>query len=387
MYLKRLINIDFTSLDRSILILGPRQTGKSSFLRHQGPERAVLFNLLNTKIRQTLEKEPWILREQILALYPLPEFVVIDEIQLVPELLNEVHLLIEETRIRFLLTGSSARKLRRTGTNLLGGRADEYHLHPFSAMEIGIEQFDLLKALRYGLIPSVYFAKSPKRVLQAYASQYLEQEIRLEGLVRSLPAFSRFLEVAALRSGTQLNYESIAKDSAVPRTTVHEYFTILYDTFLAFPLEPWIRSTKRKPAKSNKMYFFDIGVARYLAGLPLVEFKSKDIGDAMEHWIMHEIKTYLDAHASDVDLNYWRTTTGIEVDFVLDNHVAIEVKAKHKIQDDDCKGLLAIAEEGITQLYIVCLEAQARKHGKILIVPWQDFLRKLWSGEIVALSS
>ncbi|MCX6109893.1 MAG: AAA family ATPase [Proteobacteria bacterium] len=383
MYLKRLLNIDFQSLDRSLFIMGPRQTGKSSFLRHQGPNQAVSFNLLDTKLRQQLEKSPWILREQVLALQPLPQFVVIDEIQLIPELLNEVHLLIEETGIRFVLTGSSARKLRRTGTNLLGGRADEYHFHPFSAMEVGIAAFDLLKALRYGLLPSVYVAKSPKRVLQAYASQYLEQEIRLEGLVRSLPAFSRFLEVAALRSGTQLNYESIAKDSGVPRTTVHEYFTILYDTFLAFPVEPWTRSTKRKPVKSNKMYFFDVGVARYLAGLPLVEFKSKDIGDAMEHWIMHEIKTWIDANALDIDLHYWRTTTGVEVDFIVDNSVAIEVKAKGEIRSDDCKGLLAISEEGIDHLYVVCLEEKARKHGKVLILPWQDFLKRLWAGEII----
>ncbi|MCX6131307.1 MAG: AAA family ATPase [Proteobacteria bacterium] len=383
MYLKRLINIDLSSLERSVFILGPRQTGKSSFLRHQGPDKALQFNLLNTKLRQELEIKPWLLREQILALKSQPKFVVIDEIQLIPELLNEVHLLIEESGICFLLTGSSARKLRRTGTNLLGGRADRYHFHPFSAMEIGVEEFDLLKALRYGLIPSVYFAKSPKRVLQAYASQYLEQEIRLEGLVRSLPAFSRFLEVAALRSGTQLKYESIAQDSGVPRTTVHEYFSILYDTFLAFPLEPWTQSTKRKPAKSNKMYFFDLGVARYLAGLPLVEFKSKDIGDAMEHWIMHEIKTWIDSNALDIDLHYWRTTTGIEVDFVLGNQVAIEVKAKNQVHDDDCKGLLAISEEGIDALYLVCLESKARKHGKILILPWQDFLKKLWAAEII----
>jgi predicted AAA+ superfamily ATPase len=382
MYLKRLINIDFTSLDRSVFILGPRQTGKSTFLRHQGPEQAITYNLLNTKLRQQLEKAPWILREQILALDSLPEFVVIDEIQLIPELLNEVHLLIEETTIRFLLTGSSSRKLRRTGTNLLGGRADEYHFHPFSAMEIGIDEFDLLKALRYGLIPTVYFAKSPKRVLQSYASQYLEQEIRIEGLVRSLPAFSRFLEVAALRSGTQIKYESIAQDSGVPRTTVYEYFNILYDTYLAFSLAPWTRSAKRKPAKASKFYFFDIGVARYLAGLPLVEFKSKDIGDAMEHWIMHELKTWIDANALDMPLHYWRTTTGIEVDFVLGNRVAIEVKAKSQIHDQDCKGLLAIEEEGISLLYLVCLETKARKHGHILILPWQDFLKKLWAGEI-----
>lgn len=383
MYLKRLINIDFDDLERSILILGPRQTGKSSYLRHQGPEKALTYNLLNTKLRQHLQKQPWILREQILALDVLPPIVVIDEIQLVPELLNEVHLLIEENGLKFILTGSSARKLRRTGTNLLGGRADEYHFHPFSALEIGIEQFDLLRALRYGLIPSVYIAKTPRRVLQSYASQYLEQEIRLEGLVRSLPAFSRFLEVAALRSGTQVNYESIARDCGVPRTTVHEYYSILYDTFLAVAVEPWIRSSKRKPAKANKIYFFDIGVARYLAGLPLVEFKSTDIGEAMEHWIMHEIKTWIDANALEIPFNYWRTTTGIEVDFVLDNRVAIEVKAKSQIHHDDCKGLLAIAEEGIKSLYLVCLETTARQHGPVLILPWQDFLKKLWKGEII----
>lgn len=372
-------------MDRSIFILGPRQTGKSSFIRQQGVLDALHYNLLDTKLRQQLEKEPWIFREQIQALDTKPKYVVIDEIQLVPELLNEIHLLIEETDIRFIMTGSSARKLRRSGVNLLGGRADEYHFHAFSAMEIGIENFDLIRALNYGLIPSVYLAKSPKRVLQAYTSQYLEQEIRLEGLVRSLPAFSRFLEVVARRSGTQLKYESISQDSGVPRTTVHEYFTILYDTFLAFPLEPWTKSSKRKPVKTNKMYFFDLGVARYLAGFGPVELKSKDIGDSMEHWIMHELKTWRDYNAYDADLNYWRTSTGIEVDFVIDNRVAVEVKAKSQIREDDCKGLQAIAEEGIEELYLVCLEEKARKHGNILILPWRDFIEKLWSGKLIRI--
>jgi len=176
----------------------------------------------------------------------------------------------------------------------------------------------------------------------------------------------------------------MAQDSGVPRTTVHEYFSILYDTFLAFPLEPWTQSSKRKPVKTNKMYFFDVGVARSVAGLPLVEPKSRDFGDAMEHWLMHEIKSYLDYHDADIELNYWRTSTGFEVDFVIGNRVAVEVKAKNRIGDDDCKGLLAIAEEGIDDLYLVSLESMARRHGKILILPWQDFLTKLWAGMIIS---
>ena len=383
MYIKRLVNLDIDHLDRSIFIFGPRQTGKSAFLRHQGPRDAYQVNLLDTKVRREFEARPWLLRERLKVLVPVPSLVVIDEIQLVPELLNEVHLLIEESGITFILTGSSARKLRHAGVNLLGGRADELYFHPLSAMEIGLEQFDLDRACKFGLLPPAYFSKTPQRFLKAYGSQYLEQEIRLEGLVRSLPAFSRFLETAALRSGSQLNLESIAQDSGVARSTVAEYLRILYDTFIAVEIEPWGKSSKRKPVKTSKMYFFDFGVARYMAGLPAVEPKTKDYGEALEHLVLHELKTWLDFHLDDRQITFWRTITGIEVDFVIDSSTGIEVKAKQHISDQDLKGLRALSEEGVTKLYLISLESESRTHQGIEILTFKDFVVKLWKGQVL----
>ena len=280
------------------------------------------------------------------------------------------------------MTGSSARKLRRGGINLLGGRADEKRFHPLSAYEIGISDFDLLRALHYGLLPSVYLSRSPGKILGSYVTHYLEQEIRQEGLVRSLPAFSRFLEIAALRSGTIMNMESIAKDAGIPRTTLYEYFSILFDTLLAFELEPWTRSTKRKPAKASKFYFFDVGVARKIAGFPVLNRRSLDLGNAFEHWILHEIKTWSDYNDMNADIRFWRTTTDIEVDFVINESVAIEVKATEKIVRDDLKGLKEIAKEGVAGLYMVCLEPFERIHEGITILPWQKFIENLWRGEL-----
>jgi len=304
---------------------------------------------------------------------------VIDEIQRLPELLNEVHRLIEERGVRFLLTGSSARKLRRGGINLLGGRARTRYLHPLTSKELK-QHFDLFLAIERGLIPSIYFSDDPGADLQAYAGSYLQQEIVAEGATRNVPAFSRFLRVAALCNGTIVNFTNVANDAQVARTTVYEYFEILKDTLVLYELPAWRKSKKRKPLASSKYYFFDVGV---VAVLQQREFRmgTPEFGEAFETYLMHELISYRD-YISKEPLSYWRSTSGFEVDFIIADHTAIEVKAKENLSPNDIKSLRMLAEEKRMKRYIcVSLEPRKRKVGNVIILPYRDFLDSLWSGE------
>ncbi|OGT21786.1 MAG: hypothetical protein A2V90_08005 [Gammaproteobacteria bacterium RBG_16_57_12] len=306
-------------------------------------------------------------------------FVVIDEIQRLPLLLNEVHRLIESQGIRFLLTGSSARKLRTGGMNLLGGRARTKYLHPLTRRELG-RSFDLHKAIERGLLPSIYFSDDPRADLEAYAGSYLQQEIIAEGLTRNVPAFSRFLKVAALCNGTIVNFTNIASDAQVPRTTVYEYFDILKDTLVLHELPAWRRSVKRKPLASSKYYFFDVGIAGQLQGRQ-VRPGTPEFGGAFETYMMHELRSYCD-YLSGEPLSYWKSTTGFEVDFILGDHTAIEVKAKDNVAPQDLKSLRALKEEGALKHFVcVCLEARARKVEGIHVLPYEEFLEGIWNGE------
>jgi predicted AAA+ superfamily ATPase len=268
--------------------------------------------------------------------------VVIDEVQRLPVLLDEVHLLIEEHGFRFVLTGSSARALKRKGANLLGGRARIAHLHPFVTCEIG-ETFDLLRALNHGLLPPIYLGDEPDADLADYAGTYLREEVAAEGLSRNIPGFSRFLEVAALCNGQQINFTTLASDAQVKRTTVVDWYEVLKDTLLVHELPAWTGSRKRKAMSTAKFYFFDVGVARYLAGRGSVTERGKDFGDSFEHLVHLELKAACDyrLHSS---LEYWRSTSGFEVDFLLDGKIAIEVKAKESVSAQDLKGLRALRE-------------------------------------------
>jgi predicted AAA+ superfamily ATPase len=311
-------------------------------------------------------------------LAPEDRLVVIDEIQRLPIILNEVHRLIEERGIRFLLTGSSARKLRRGGVNLLGGRARTKYLHPLTSRELG-ERFDLLRAAQRGLIPSIYFSEDHHADLEAYAGSYLQQEIVAEGATRNVPAFSRFLRVAALCNGTMVNFTNVASDAQVPRTTVYEYFEILKDTLVLHELSAWRRSKKRKPLVSSKYYFFDIGVTAVLQGR---EFRpgTPEFGEAFETLLFHELRCYID-YISSEQLGYWRSTSGFEVDFVLGDHTAIEVKAKKNVSASDLKSLRALAEEKKLKRYLcVSLEPRPRTLDGVSVLPYQKFLNDLWSG-------
>jgi predicted AAA+ superfamily ATPase len=374
-YVRRALDLGALVAKKSHFLLGPRQTGKTTLLRHTLPEARV-YDLLDASLYLALSHRPSRLAEE---LGPKDKVVVIDEIQRLPELLNEVHRLIEERGVRFLLTGSSARKLRRGGVNLLGGRARTTHLHPLTCRELGA-QFDLHRALAYGLLPSIYFSDNPRADLQAYTGSYLQQEILAEGMTRNLPAFSRFLRVAALCNGTIVNFTNVANDAQVARTTIYEYFGILQDTLLLQELPAWRKTLKRKPLVSSKYYFFDVGVATALQGRE-ARPGTPEFGASFETYLMHELMSYRD-YQSGEPLSYWRSTSGFEVDFILGDHTAIEVKARENITPQDLKSLRALAEEKNLKRYLcVSLEPRRRQVEGVVILPYRQFLEALWDGE------
>jgi predicted AAA+ superfamily ATPase len=306
--------------------------------------------------------------------------VVIDEVQRLPEILNEVHRLIEERGTRFLLTGSSARKLRRGGVNLLGGRARTRRLHPLTRRELG-SGFDLARAVSRGLLPSVYFSDDPGADLEAYAGTYLQQEIVAEGATRNVPAFSRFLRVAAACNATVVNFTAVASDAQVPRTTVYEYFDILRDTLLLHEVPAWTRSSTRKPLVSPKYYFFDVGVVSWLQGR-LVRPRTPEFGSAFETYLLHELVCHRD-YAGGAPVSHWRSASGYEVDFVLGDHTAIEVKAKENVAPRELRALVALAEERTLKRAIcVSLDRRPRRIGGVEILPLGEFLDALWAGDL-----
>ena len=374
-YIQRILDLPALLEKRSHFLLGPRQTGKTFLIRHTLPGVRV-YDLLDTSIYLALSHSPGRIAQEIT---PQDRVVVIDEIQRLPDLLNEVHRLIEERGVHFLLTGSSARKLRRRGVNLLGGRARTKYLHPLTYRELG-GQFDLSRAVERGLLPSVYFSDDPHADLQAYAGSYLQQEIVAEGATRNVPAFSRFLKVAALCNGSIINFTKVANDAQVARTTVYEYFEILKDTLVLYELPAWRKSKKRKPLASSKYYLFDVGVVSALQGR---EFRpgTPEFGEAFETYLMHELVSYSDYLSGD-GLSYWRSTSGFEVDFIIGDHTAVEVKAKENLSPHDVKPLLMLAEEKKLKRYLcVSLEPRIRRFDALTILPWREFLEALWSGE------
>lgn len=360
---------------RSHFLLGPRQTGKTSLLRAALPE-ARYYDLLDSSMFLALSQHPGQLAEE---LGPRDRVVVIDEIQRLPGLLNEVHRLIETRGTRFLLTGSSARKLRRGGVNLLGGRARVKRLHPLTSHELG-GRFELSRALAHGLIPSIYFSDDPRADLHAYAGVYLQQEVIAEGATRNAPAFSRFLRVAALANASVVNFTNLASDAQVPRTTVYEYYEILKDTLVVHELPPWRRRGTRKPIVSSKYYFFDAGVAGALQGRT-VQRGTPEFGEAFETLLHHELLSHAD-YVSGEPISFWRTTSGYEVDFIVGDHTAVEAKGKTHVGPHDLRALSALGDEArFKRRLCVCLEPRRRTVDGIDILPLASFLDALWRGE------
>ncbi|QIV95696.1 putative AAA+ superfamily ATPase [Allofrancisella inopinata] len=381
MYYSRAINLVELLAKKSFFLFGPRATGKSSLIRNTFPKETLIINLLRSELYLELSAKPHHL-EHMIAAYSYPDVVVIDEIQKIPMLLNEAHRLIEEKGIRFLLTGSSARTLRRKHQNLLAGRARQAELFPLTSFEI--TDFNLERYLRYGGLPAIYLSDEPEEDLDAYIGTYLKEEIQIEASVRNIPGFSRFLQTAALTSGQMLNFTNIGSDVGLPPSTVREYYHILEDTFVGFLLPAYTKTIKRKAISTAKFYFFDTGVRNALIGLKSIPKQSEIYGQLFEHFIIIELRTYLSYRRLNKVLSYWRSKHGQEVDCIIGDEIALEIKATDAIKDKHYKGLLVFAEEGLCQRYIIVSHDPVRRKFKnIETIFWRDFLNELWHGEIL----
>ena len=379
-YLKRTLDLKPLLQKKSFFLLGPRATGKTRLIAQQFKDQATVVNLLRSDVFLRLSSEPWAL-ESIVAASD-NRLIVIDEIQKIPALLDEVHRLIEEHGWTFLLTGSSARKLKKQQVNLLAGRAWEANLFPLCSAEI--PDFNLQRYLRYGGLPSVYLSEFPAEELIAYVDTYLREEIQTEALTRKIQAFSRFLQISALTSGRLLNFSSLSNDTAIPASTIREYYQILQDTLLGFLLPAWTKSRKRKAISTAKFYYFDIGVKNQLAGIHALEPKSDLYGQAFEHFIAMELRAYISYQRLHLPLQYWQAKNGQEVDFIIGDDIAIEVKTTNRVTGKHLKGLKALQEENLCKKYIlVSFDSIAKATDGIEQMPWQLFLQNLWNTKIV----
>ena len=380
MEIERTIDLKALLQKKSFFLFGPRATGKSTLVKRQLSGDATIINLLDSRFFLRLSTTPHDLEPIIDAGdYRL---IVIDEIQRIPELLNEVHRLIEDRKITFLLTGSSARKLRRGQANLLAGRVWEARLFPLTWKEIS--DFDLARYLRHGGLPSVYLSEFPEEELDAYVNTYLKEEIMAEGLIRNLPPFVRFLRSMALANGEVINFTKLANDCQVAPSTVREHVGVLEDTLVGFLLPAWVESRKRKAIKSGKFYFFDPGVTHTLAGTEVLDRNSDLYGRSFEQFIGMEIRAYLSYRRIKRPLTYWRSTHGHEVDFLIGEKTAVEVKAASRVTPRDLKGLKALSEEGIfEEFFLVSQDIVSTRQENILAIHWEQFLERLWQGEIL----
>lgn len=367
--------------NESVFLWGARQSGKSTLLKVHFPD-ALWFDLLLNEVFERFNRRPELLREILLS-NKKQQIVVIDEIQRIPALLNEVHWLITNIGTRFILSGSSPRKILHSGANLLGGRALRYELYPLTSNEI--PDFNLLKALNNGLLPRHYDSKNANKLLSAYIGSYLKDEIATEARIRNIATFQRFLEVAALTNGEILNYTNIASDCGISAYIVKEYFQILEETLIGRYLPAFQKKPKRRVISAPKFYLFDVGIANYLLNRSKIEEKSELFGKAFEHFIYQEIFAYSHYSDKNFSISYWRTASGIEVDFVLgDAEVIIEVKATDDVKNRHLNGLKAFTEEySVKKALIVSNDPFSRQVGEILVLPWKEFLKSLWQGEIV----
>jgi len=380
----RLLKIDLPK-GRSAFLWGPRKTGKTTYLKSAFPN-SLFFNMLQTDLFLEFAKRPFLLREQLMAAKPerLKEPIIIDEVQKAPQLLDEIHWLIENKGLRFILSGSSARKLKRGKANLLGGRAWRYEIHPLVSAEI--QDLNLLKSLNRGMIPDHYLQAEYHKSLQAYVRDYLKEEVFDEGLTRNIPAFSRFFDAMGYSHGELTNYANIARECGVDAKTVKEYYQILIDTLLGVLIEPYKKRQERQViTKAGKFYLFDVGVAGAITRRHIPEERGESFGKALEHFILMEILAHRSYKDLNYDVNFWRTKTGQEVDFILGNgEVSIEVKGSRHVDHVDLRHLKAFMQEHHPEkALLVCNERTPRIHESVHILPWRNFLSMLWEGTII----
>lgn len=365
----------------SIFLWGARQVGKTTLLEQQYPA-AKYYDLLQAKVFERLLRRPSLLSEEVEVL-PEGSLVIIDEIQKVPQLLDEIHSLLHKKKIRFILSGSSPRKIIRSGANLLGGRALKKILFPLVSAEI--PDFDIIKALNNGMIPRHYLINNPWERFRAYIGVYLNEEIKEEALSRNLKSFSRFLEVAAISNAEMVVYKNIAQDCGIDHRTVKDYFEILQDTMIAYFIAGFRATKKRRAILAPKFYFFDVGIANYLLNRKNMEPGTEAFGHALEHLIIQEIVAYLSYTYSTEDLTYWRTSSGYEVDAIIGlGRIAIEIKSTEEVNTRHIKGLKAFLEDfPMARCIVVSLDNEKRLLNGVEVFPVKRFLSALWNAEII----
>lgn len=383
--INRILKIDLPS-SQSAFLWGARKTGKTTYLKEKF-SNSIYYDFLKTDLFLEFSKRPYLLREQLLAKDDtlLKEPIILDEVQKIPQILDEVHWLIENKSLRFILCGSSARKLKRGKANLLGGRAWRFEMYPFVSAEL--KELDLLRILNRGLIPGHYLSKNYGKSLEAYTRDYLKEEVFAEGLVRNIPAFSRFFDAMGYSHGELTNYLNVARDCGVDSKTVKEYYQILVDTLLGKFVEPYKKRQERQViSKAAKFYLFDVGVAGALSKRHIQEERGEFFGKALEHYIFMELSAYNSYRGLGFNVNFWRTKSGLEVDFILgDGAVALEVKGSSNIQNRDMYALKRFSEEYSPRLsIIVCNEKEERMSGDMRILPWKKFLKQLWDGTVIS---
>ena len=364
----------------SHFLFGPRSIGKTYLIHQQLPD-AKLYDLLDSDTFSRLARRPKILEEE---LGEPGRIVVIDEIQKLPVLLDEVHRLIETKNARFLLTASSARKLRRGGVNLLGGRARQARLYPLCSNEI--PDFDLLTYLNRGGIPRILPREDYADELRGYCDLYLREEITAEALVRNISQFARFLDVMALQNGEELNYEGIAGDCGVPARTLHNYVQILEETLVGFPVHSFRATKKRKAIARSKFFLFDVGVVNAMAQRGVIAPRGELFVKCFEHFLFMELRAYLGYRRSAAALQYWRSTAGFEVDCVVGDLLALEFKSSDMVTERHLRGLKALREEGLVRDYaVISLDPEPRCVDGINIYPWRKFLADMWADRLLPL--
>lgn len=366
--------------DMSIFLFGARQTGKSTLLRKQFPD-SIFIDLLDSELRMRFQRKPSLLYD-MLKDKANGTLVVIDEIPEVPELLNEVHRLISEKGLLFVLCGSSARKLKRKGYNTLGGRAYPFYFYPLASVEV--PDFDLDRALTYGMLPTHYLARNPRRMLSAYVDVYLKEEILEESLVRNLMGFQRFLEIAALTNGEIVNYANIASECGVSAQTVKSYFDILEDTLVGYMIPAYTKVIKRRLVQAPRFFFFDVGLTNHLLRRESLVRGTPEYGHAFEHFVILELLAYIGYNHKEEKLSYWRTHSGIKVDVVIGNALlAIEIKSAEEVQKRHLKGLRSFGDDyPECRKIIVSLDRINREVDGIELLYISDFLSCLWKGEL-----
>jgi predicted AAA+ superfamily ATPase len=364
---------------RSLFLLGPRQTGKSTLLRQNYPN-ANYIDLLEADTFRRLSLAPEALRELVST---SSDLVIIDEVQKLPELLDEVQRLIDRNQnLRFILTGSSARKLKRGHANLLGGRAFFCNLHPLVTPELGGSR--VIDRINNSGLPSHIDSPLAQQELQAYVGTYLKEEIQAEGLTRSIGNFSRVLETAAFSNTEIINYTKIGNDAQVAPRTIQNYFSVLQDTLIVHLLEPYRKTKSRKAIASSKIYFFDAGVARVLRNEGLISENSPAFGKYLEQIIFLELKARIDYLMSSSRLSFWRSLSQLEVDFLIDDRIAVEVKSTSRVSKSDTKGLVALGEDlKLERKIIVCRDKTYRREDGIEVFHYEDFLKAIWKPDFI----